>query len=200
MRGRRLWWSGAALILGALALTWAARLQPSPPADASDDYCEQVRSSFERTSLLARDLATILESFDVEGPAATAERLGTVRQGLEHEASTLASSSPPAGAEEVPARALAAVGLLLTVADPHITDAAGADRGSLVNYVREQFTAARTEARAATAALRQMDSGCPNRRSASGAVRLMSRRGDGAGGAVGRPQSGRASSIRAIDP
>ena len=92
------------------------------------------------------------------------------------------------GAEEVPARGLAAVGLLLTVADPHIADAAGSDRGTLVSYVREQFTAARAEARAATAALRQMDSGCANRRTASGAMRLMSRGGEGAGRQAGSPR------------
>jgi hypothetical protein len=159
-----------------------------------------VRGSFERTSLLARDLAAILEAFDTEGPAATAERLDAVRLGLEHEASTLRNRPPPTGAEEIPARGLAAVGLLLTVADPHLTDTAGPDRGSLVSYVRDQFTAARTEARAAMAALRQMDSGCPNRRSASGAMRLMSRRGEGAARPAASPHTGTASSIRAVDP
>ena len=192
--------SGATLLLVAVALTWGARTLPSTTSDTVDDYCEHVRASFERTSLLARDLAAVLESFDAEGPATTAERLSTLRLGLEQEASTLSSNPPPAGAEEVPTRGLAVVALLLTVADPHITDAAGADRGSLVIYVRDQFIAARAEARAATAALRQMDSGCPNRRSASGAMRLMSRRADGAGYPAASPRAARASRIRSVDP
>ncbi|HZU04760.1 MAG TPA: hypothetical protein VFB73_02205 [Chloroflexota bacterium] len=165
----------AAALLLSVGLALAAQGVASRLPDALERYCEEARASFERSNQLARDLAATLEGLDAEGPEATAAGLELVRERLARERALLQHLVPPAGAEEVQARGLAAVDVLLTLADPGLVRAARAvDREALGAYIREQFLAARAEARAAMAALRQTDTRCA-KRVVQGAIRLLSR-------------------------
>ena len=139
----------------------------------AEDHCERVRAVFERTGKWARELATTFEGLDAEGPAVTAGRLATIREGLQQEAALLGSTPLPASAAELQARGGAVLSLLVDLADPDLTLPGWGDREELASFVREQFLAARSEARAAAAALRQAESDCPNRRPAEGLMRLM---------------------------
>jgi hypothetical protein len=165
----------AAALLLSVGLALAAQGVAGRLPDTLERYCEEARASFERSNQLARDLAATLESLDVEGPEATAARLDAIRERLARELTLLQHLAPPAGAEEVQVRGLAAVGVLLALADPGLVQVAQAlDRETLGNYIREQFLTARTEARAATAALRQTDTRCA-KRVVQGTIRLLSR-------------------------
>jgi hypothetical protein len=165
------------LLLLAAGLVLAAQ-SPSSGArggHGGEDYCEQVRATFERTGRLARELATALESLDAEGVPATAAHLTSIRQGLEQEAALLTTWLPPPGAEEVRARGAATIALLLELADPELAHAAQGDREELAGYIRDQFLAARAEARAARAALRQGEPACASARPGQGSMRLLGR-------------------------
>lgn len=169
----------AAAILVVLGAGLAAGAQTLPlhlGGDSTEDSCERVRSSFERTNRLARELAAVLDGLGSEGTDIVAGRLAGVRDGLQQEASVLGTVALPAGAGEAQTRGAAVVALLLEIADPALTEIADTDREELGNHLRDQFLAARTEARAAAAALRQGDSGCVNRRVARDSMHLLGRR------------------------
>jgi hypothetical protein len=174
--GRRRWLllAGAALLLGVCVLG-AAQTLPLRAGDGADSYCERARASFERTGKLARELVGVLEGLDAEGPQATAERLAAIRHSFEQEVAILQGMPAPAGAEEVQTRGAATLGLLMELADPRLIEAEEDARADLAQYLRDQLLAARNEARAAAAALRQPESGCTTRRAGSG-VQLLGRR------------------------
>ncbi len=175
---RRLRWpvlGGMALLLLA-TLAAAAQTLPRGLLEGREGYCEVVRGSFERTSKLARDLTTTLESLDAEGPEVTAARLAAIREGLEQEARLLASYPPPPGAEAVQVHGTATVRLLIDVANPAVVRTEEDRREEVAAFIREQFLAARTEARAAAAALRQQEPHCPSRRAQTGIWQLLRRR------------------------
>jgi hypothetical protein len=175
--GRRRRWSllaGGALLLAA-GVVAAAQTLPLRAGDGAESYCDRARASFERTGKLARELVAVLEGLDVEGPEATAERLTAIRHSFEQEALVLQSRPAPSGAEEVQARGAATLGLLMALADPQLIDADADNRADLAQYLSEQLLAARNEARAAAAALRQPDGPCISRR-AGGAFQLLDRR------------------------
>jgi hypothetical protein len=177
MAGRRWRWPwlvGAALLLAASAAA-AVQTLPLRAGDGPETFCERARESFERTGKLARDLVSTLEGLDAEGPYATALRLAAIRHSFEQEVLVLQSAPAPLGAEEVQARGAATIGLLLELTDPRLIDPDEESRADLAQYVRDQLLAARNEARAAAAALRQPDSGCMTRRT-SGFMRLLGRR------------------------
>jgi len=148
---------------------------PLRAGDGPETFCERARGSFERTGKLARELVTVLEGLDAEGPQATATRLTAIRRGFEDEALVLQSGAIPGGAEEIQARGTATLALLLELADPHLIDLDEGGRADLAQYLREQLVAARSEARAAAAALRQPEGGCAAHR-ASGLMHLLGRR------------------------
>lgn len=158
-----------------LGLWWHVGTVSAPVGSATGDYCERVRASFERVGKWAWELATALESLDAEGTQITAERLGALRGSLESEAELLHMVAAPPGTEEIQTRGAAAVELLLTVADPQIAEAASGDRDDLGVFLRDQFAAARGEARAAAAALRQNSECAARRAAAQGSIRLLSR-------------------------
>ena len=164
---------GAVAVLLGGTLVAAAQTLPGRMADAPEPYCETARGAFERTSKWARELAGTLESLDADGPDATATRLLTIRQGLANEATVLTSHSPPAGAEDVREHGTATVELLLGVADPSVVHTDDEARDQTATFIRDQFVAARTEARAAAAALRQHEPNCPGRRPNSGVWQLL---------------------------
>jgi hypothetical protein len=159
----------------AVALAAGAQTLPLRVSGESEDYCERVRGSFERTSRLARELASVLDSLGAEGGDVVAGRLAGVRDGLRQEATALATIALPPGTEEAQARGAAVIALLLEIADPGLASVGEDDREELGNRLRDQFLAARSEARAATAALRQGEGGCPNRRVARDGVQLLGR-------------------------
>ncbi|HLH26529.1 MAG TPA: hypothetical protein VK066_28745 [Chloroflexota bacterium] len=173
---RRRWrWLFGALLLLAVAALGAVRALPSPAGGSPETFCERARGSFERTGKLARELVAALEGLDAEGPAATAERLTEIRQGFAQEAQLLKSGPVPPGAEEVQARGAATLELLMQIADPRLVDADEDDRADLAQHLRDQLLAARNEARAAAAAMRQPDGGCAAPR-AGGLMHLLGRR------------------------
>jgi hypothetical protein len=159
------------LLLGA---TLAATAQTGPVRllEGPETYCEMARASFERTGKWARDLASTLEALDAEGPDSTATRLLAIRQGLEQEFRVLDGHPPPSGAEEVHTRGTATVSLLIDVADPQVVWSSDEGREGLAAFIRDQFVAARGEARAAAAALRHHDPSCPTRRP-NGVLQLL---------------------------
>jgi hypothetical protein len=172
-RRRWPWLVGAVLLLGT-SIVGAAQTLPLRTGEGPEGFCERARGSFERTGKLARELVTALEALDAEGPQTTAEHLAAIRHSLEQEAVVLHAGAVPVGAEEVEARGAATLGLLMDVADPHLVDADEDGRADLAQYLRDQLQAARNEARAAAAALRQPDGGCAMRR-ASGFMHLLGR-------------------------
>jgi hypothetical protein len=139
-----------------------------------EDYCERVRGSFERTTKWARELAAALEALDVDGMPATVARLDAVRHGLEQEIHVLQSSIAPLGAEAVQFHGDATLRVLLSVADPALVDRPDDERAEVAQFLRDQFLAARAEARAAAAALRQVEPNC-GARGPQGALRLLGR-------------------------
>ena len=163
------------VVLGAGLVAGAQTLPLHLGGDSTEDSCERVRASFERTNRLARELAAVLDGLGSEGTGVVAGRLAGVRDGLQQEASALGTMALPAGAGAAQARGAAVVALLLEIADPALTEIADADREELGNRLRDQFLAARTEARAAAAALRQGDNGCANRRVARDPMHLLGR-------------------------
>ena len=165
---------GAALLFG-VCVVGAAQTLPLRAGDGPDSYCERARASFERTGKLARELVGVLEGLDSEGPQATGERLAAIRHSFEQEAMILEGAPAPPGAEQVQTRGTATVALLMELADPHLTEVQEAARADLAQYLRDQLLAARNEARAAAAALRQTESTCPTRR-AGGVLHLLGRR------------------------
>ncbi len=172
------WLAGGAAALLLLAAALAVGAQTLPPrlaGDGGEDYCERVRGSFERTSRLARELAAVLDGLGSDSGEIVAARLAGVRDGLQNEATTLDAIPLPQGSEEPKVRGAAVISLLLEIADPSLTDVGDDGREELGNHLRDQFLAARTEARAATAALRQSESGCPNRRVVRDSMHLLGR-------------------------
>jgi hypothetical protein len=165
---------GAALLLVACSVALVQTL-PLRAGDGPETYCERARGSFERTGKLARELVTVLEGLDAEGPQATANRLAAIRRSFEDEAMLLQSGAVPTGAEEIQARGTATLGLLLELADPHLIELDEDGRADLAQYLRDQLVAARGEARAAAAALKQPEGGCAAHR-ASGLMHLLGRR------------------------
>jgi len=163
------------VVLGAGLVAGAQTLPLHLGGDSTEDSCERVRASFERTNRLARELAAVLDGLGSEGTGVVAGRLAGVRDGLQQEASLLGTMALPAGAEVAQARGATVVALLLEIADPALTEVADTDREELGNRLREQFLSARTEARAAAAALRQGDNGCANRRVARDSMHLLGR-------------------------
>lgn len=175
--GRRRRWLllvSAALLLGA-SIVGAAQTLPLRAGDGPESFCERARGSFERTGKLARELVAALEGLDAEGPRTTADRLAAIRHSFEQEALLLQTGAVPIGAEEVQVRGAATMGLLMEIADPRLIDADEDGRADLAQYLRDQLLAARNEARAATAALRQSDGACATRR-AGGLMHLLGRR------------------------
>jgi hypothetical protein len=162
---------GLALLFGA-TLVAAAQTLPPRLLDAPELYCETARASFERTSKWARDLATALDSLDVEGLEATVVRLAAIRDGLTEEASMLQTHAPPPGAEPVRTHGTAAIGVLLEITDPRVVEFGEEEREQVGAYIKEQFVAARGEARLAATALRQHEPNCPVRR-ANGVLQLL---------------------------
>jgi hypothetical protein len=172
------WLVVAAATVAVLGAGLAAGAQTVPlhlGVDSAEDSCERVRASFERTNRLGRELAAVLDSLGSEGTVIVAGRLAGVRDGLQQEASALGTMALPPGAGAAQTRGAAVVALLLEIADPALTEVADADREELGNRLRDQFLAARTEARAAAAVLRQGDSGCANRRLARDSMHLLGR-------------------------
>jgi hypothetical protein len=163
------------VVLGAGLAAAAQTLPLHLGGDSAEDSCERVRASFERTNRLARELAAVLDGLGSDGTDVVAARLLGVRDGLQQEASALGTMVLPPGAGAAQARGAVVVALLLEIADPALTEAADGDREELGNRLREQFLAARTEARAAAAALRQGDSGCGGRRVARDSMHLLGR-------------------------
>jgi hypothetical protein len=164
--------AGLALLFGA-TLVAAAQTLPGRTGDAPELYCETARGAFERTSKWARELAGALEALDADGPDLTSARLLTIRQGLESEVNVLSTHAPPAGAEDVRDHGTATVELLLGMADPSLVYSEEDGREQVAAFVRDQFVAARTEARAAAAALRQHEPNCPSRRANTGVWQLL---------------------------
>ncbi len=165
-----------ALVLVA-TLAAAAQTVPRALVLGPDGYCEVARASFERTSKWARDLAATLEGLDTEGPEATASRLTAIRAGLEQEGVVLRAHTPPEGAEDIRARGVATVDILVEIANPGVVDIEEEAREELAALIRDQFIAARGEARAAAASLRQQERHCPSRRAPSGVWQLLRRGG-----------------------
>jgi len=163
------------IVLGAVLAAGAQSLPLRIGGEPGEDYCDQVRGSFERTSRLARELAAVLDGLGSDGGEVVAGRLAEVRDGLEHEAATLDAIPLPPGAEEPKVRGAAVITLLLDIADPSLATIGDDDRAELASHLRDQFLAARTEARAATSALRQVESSCPNRRLARDSLHLLGR-------------------------
>ncbi len=168
------WLVGAALLL-AVGAVGAAQTLPLRAGDGTDVFCERARGSFERTGKLARELVTVLEGLDAEGPQATAERLAAILHSFEQEVQVLQSMPAPSGAEEVQVRGAATLEHLMELADPHLIDLDEDDRADVAQYLRDQLLAARASARAAAAALRQPDGACTTRR-AGGWMHLLGRR------------------------
>ena len=173
-RRRGPWLIGAALLLAASA-AGAAQTLPLRAGDGPETFCERARGSFERTGKLARELVGVLEGLDAEGPQATAQRLAAIRHSFEQEALVLQRAPVPSGAEEVQARGATTLEILMELADPHLIDLDEDGRADVAQYLRDQLLAARNEARAAAAALRQPDGGCTTHR-ASGLMHLLGRR------------------------
>jgi hypothetical protein len=162
-------------VLGAALAAGAQTLPLRGAGDGGEDHCDRVRASFERTSRLARELAAVLDGLGSDGGEIVAGRLASVRDGLHHEAVALQAIGLPPGAEEPKARGAAVIALLLEIADPSLADSGDDEREALAHRLRDHFLAARTEARAATAALRQGETGCPSRRAARDSLHLLSR-------------------------
>ena len=167
-------------MVATLAVGAGLVLAVAPPmvrmlGDVGEDYCELTRASFERTGKLARELATALENLDAEGTAPTASRLTDIGQALQQESTRLGSISHPPGAENVLVHGAATVSLLLALTDPHLAEVAQVDREEAAAHIRDHFLAARSEARAAAAALRQAEAGCSSRKAAQGSFQLLGR-------------------------
>ncbi|HEY7061333.1 MAG TPA: hypothetical protein VII06_07645 [Chloroflexota bacterium] len=178
LAGRRPGWPLIATIplLLAAGLLAAAQTLPLRAGDGPETFCDRARASFERTGKLARDLVEALEGLDAEGPSATAAHLAAIHQGFEQEVWLLESAAVPPGAEEVQTRGTATLELLMELADPHLVDTDVDGRADLAQYLRDQLLAARNEARAAAAALRQPDGACAAHRAGGGIIRLLGRR------------------------
>jgi hypothetical protein len=174
--GRRHWpWLVGAALLLATGAIGAVQTLPLRAGDGPETFCERARGSFERTGKLARELVSTLEGLDAEGPQATADRLAAIRRNFEQEVVILQSAAVPSGAEEVQARGAATLGLLMELADPRLIYLDEDSRADLAQHLRDQLVAARNEARAAAAALRQPEGACMTHR-ASGLMHLLGRR------------------------
>lgn len=161
------------MLLLSLGLYAAAQALPLRAGDG-DSFCDRARGSFERTGKLARELMATLENLDAEGTPATAGRLAAIRHSFEQEAVVLQGVAPPSGAAEVQTRGMATLGVLMDLTEPWLLDAEGEGRADVAEFVRDGFLAARNEARAAAAALRQSEAGCGPRRGA-GTLQLLGR-------------------------
>ena len=190
--------AGGGLLLLGVTLAAAAQTLPGRLLEGSELYCEVARGSFERTGKWARELASTLEALDAEGPDVTATRLLAIRQGLEQEVVVLDTHPPPHGAEEVYARGTATVSLLIDVADPTVVRLGEDAREQAAVFIRDQFVAARGEARAAAAALRQHEPNCPTRRS-NGVLQLLGLGSQGGPASGTQPRSTRAGSWRLLN-
>ena len=164
------------VVLGAGLVAGAQTLPLHLGGESTDDACERVRASFERTNRLARELAAVLDGLGSEGTDVVAGRLAGVRDGLQQEASLLGTMALPAGAGAAQARGAAVVSLLLEIADPALTEVADTDRERARGTAcGSSFSRRGRRARAAAAALRQADSGCANRRVARDSMHLLGR-------------------------
>jgi hypothetical protein len=164
-------------VLGLVGAVVVARQQHAAQAEP-EPYCAQVWGVFDRTSKWARELGTALEAAAGEPSERVVPRLQAVQQGLAAELARLEQLAPPPGSEEVQRHARAALAALLRAADPHLLDHPPEVRVQMGPYLREQVIAARTEARAAAAALRAADEECANRYG-PGALRPLGRPREG---------------------
>jgi hypothetical protein len=159
------------VLLASQTLGWQAIAPP-----ASD--CERVLAAFHRTGKWAVELAAVLEHLESETASAAIGRLQNVREGLEHEARLLQSPPLSPAFAEAQSRSLATVAVLRDLADPNVVMLMNEDREAFGGHVRDQFLAARSEARAARDALKQEDPACTAARTAqSGGLHLLRRSG-----------------------